>query len=183
MKVKDSIKAPVIRFQDKLTSAGSWMILRLPKTASSKLPSRGLVMVEGKFNGAGFKTALEPDGKGSHWFKIDDSIPKVGGLKIGSKVTVEIRPVKEWPEPKIPADLKKALAESPQAYKTWKDITPMARWDWIRWIRSTKNADTRKRRIEVTFSKFRSGKRRPCCFNRTECTIPDVSNKGILIEN
>lgn len=142
MKVKDSIKAPVIRFQDKLTSAGSWMILRLPKTASSKLPSRGLVMVEGKFNGAGFKTALEPDGKGSHWFKIDDSIPKVGGLKIGSKVTVEIRPVKEWPEPKIPADLKKALAESPQAYKTWKDITPMARWDWIRWIRSTKNMNS-----------------------------------------
>jgi hypothetical protein len=34
------------------------MILRLPDAASSKLPSRGMSMVEGTFNGYAFQTPL-----------------------------------------------------------------------------------------------------------------------------
>ena len=32
----------------------------------------------------------------------------------------------------------------------WKAITPMARWEWVRWVNATVNRDTRKRRVEVT---------------------------------
>ncbi len=164
-----------ISFEATLSQVNSWTILKLPKTASVKLPSRGLTMVKGTINGTPFQHPLEPDGKGSHWLKVTKGQP-------GDTVKVEMEPIKEWPEPEVPEDLHKALKATPEAYKTWMDITPMARWDWIRWIRSTKNPETRKKRIEVTFSKFKNGKRRPCCFNRTECTIPDVSHKGILLE-
>lgn len=172
----------IIRFKDKLFKIGSWTLLRLPKSASAMLPSRGMTMVEGTINGFHFQAALEPDGKGSHWFELDKTLREAAKADEGDTVTLAIEPVKEWPEPKVPSDLKNALDATPQAHALWRNITPMARWDWIRWIGSTKNPETRKHRIEVTFSKFKDGKRRPCCFNRTICTIPEVSKNGVLLE-
>ena len=144
-------------------------------------------MVEGTINGFRFQAALEPDGKGSHWFKVDktmrEAIRKGAGLpaQAGDTVTLAIKPARDWPEPKVPEDLKTALADDPQANKIWKDITPQARWDWIRWIGSTKQPETRKKHIDVARSKLKKGMRRPCCFNRTLCTEPHVSKNGVLL--
>ncbi|MBI3622651.1 DUF1905 domain-containing protein [Candidatus Pacearchaeota archaeon] len=171
-----------IRFEAKLFKIGSWILLRLPKSVSAKLPSRGMIMVKGTINGFHFQAALEPDGKGSHWLRVDKNMLEAAGADAGDNVMLVIEPTKEWPEPKIPTDLKNALAAIPQAQKTWMDITPMARWEWIRWIRSTKQQETRKRRIETACSKLKARKRRPCCFNSSMCTEPDVSNNGVLIE-
>jgi len=171
-----------IRFEAKLSKIGTWTLLRLPKKASAKLPSRGMSMVAGTINDFRFQAALEPDGQGSHWFKLDDAMRKAVQADVGDTVTLAIEPVKEWTEPNVPADLKKALAASPQAQTIWREITPMARWDWIRWIGSTKNPETRRHRIEVALSKLNAGNRRPCCFNRTVCTDPYVSNNGVLLE-
>lgn len=171
-----------IRFEANIFKIGSWTILRLPKSASEKLPSRGMVMVEGTINNFSFRAALEPDGKGSHWLRVDKTMREAVHVDAGDTVTMAIEPSNDWPEPKIPLDLKNALAATTQAQSLWMDITPMARWDWIRWIGSTKNPKTRKHRIEVTLSKFKAGKRRPCCFNRTQCTVPDISKNGVLLE-
>jgi len=171
-----------IRFEAKLFKIGSWTLLRLPESASAKLPSRGMTMVEGTINGFRFQVALEPDGKGSHWFRVDKTMREEAFADAGDTVTLAIEPVREWSEPNVPADLKKALEASPQAYTLWMDITPIARWDWIRWIGSTKQAETRSRRIENALAMLKAGKRRPCCFNRTLCTEPSVSNNGVLLE-
>src|SRR5438034_466164 len=159
----------VLRFEAKLFTIGSWMLLRLPESASAKLPSRGMTMVEGTINGFPFQAALEPDGRGSHWFKVDKTMREAAHADAGDIVTLTIEPVKEWPEPRIPEDLKTALEAVPQVHALWILITPMARWDWIRWIGATKQPETRKRRIEVACSKLKKGERRPCCFNRTLC--------------
>jgi len=173
----------MISFKVKITKIGEAEIIILPKNISTKLPSRGMVMVKGTINGEPFQTPLEPDGRGSHWFKLSESQIKSTKLKVGVSVSLSIEVVKDWPEPTIPTDLKKALDGNPKAYKTWQSITPVARWDWIRWINATKNPETRKIRIEKTFSKFNSGKRNPCCFNRSMCTDTTVSNNGILLSN
>ena len=60
-------------------------------------------------------------------------------------------------------------------------ITPMARWEWVRWVNATKNPDTRKRRVEVSISKMSHGKRRPCCFDLASCTDPELSKNGKLV--
>ena len=166
----------------KLSKIGSWMILGLPKITSTKLPSRGMVMVEGTINDFPLQTALEPDGRGSHWFRVDEALTKKAHIGVGDTVSLEIEPSEKWPEPNLSVDLKKALTADPEANKLWLEITPMARWDWIRWIRGTKNTDTFKKRVRVALSKLKNGDRRPCCFNRTQCTEPDVSNNGVLIE-
>jgi hypothetical protein len=140
-----------------------------------------MAMVEGTINDVPFQAALEPDGEGSHWFTVNKAVRDAAQAEQGDTVTLAIEPAREWPEPTVPADLKSALAAIPQAQRLWKDITPMARWDWIRWIRSTKQSETRHRRVEVACSKLKAGARRPCCFNRNLCTEPAVSNNGVLL--
>jgi hypothetical protein len=173
---------PGIRFHAKLTALGSQTILRLPEAASRKLPSRGMSMVEGTFNGHPFQAPLEPDGMGSHWFRVSKTMLKTARAEAGDSVSVVVAPMAVWPEPKVPADLADALASDPQVRSLWMDITPVARWDWIRWIGSTRNPDTRRIRIEKTLSKLRSGKRAACCFNRSQCTDPSMSRNGVLLE-
>jgi hypothetical protein len=139
-------------------------------------------MVEGTFNSRAFQAPLEPDGIGSHWFRVSNTMLRASGAQVGDSVSVEVEPMALWPEPKMPADLAEAFASDPEARRLWMDITPLARWDWIRWIGSTKQPETRKRRIETALSKLKAGDRRPCCFNRTVCTEPYVSNNGVLLE-
>jgi hypothetical protein len=173
---------PQIHFESKPTSIGPWTIFILPQSASSRLPSRGQVMVKGAVNGFKFQTALEPDGKGSHWFRVSKQMQKTASLNVGQNANLTIESTKEWPEPKVPKDLNTALKSDPQMQSLWMDVTPMARWEWIRWVGSTNQAETRKRRIEATQSKLLSGWRRPCCFNRNMCCVPDVSKNGVLLE-
>lgn len=174
-----------VRFSTKLYTIGTQTILLLPREASDQLPTRGQNMVRGTLNGQPFETSLEPDGNWCHWFSPDAGLLKAANAQAGDTVTVEITevlPTKAWPEPDVPADLQKALREHPKAYELWQRITPMARWEWIRWSRSTNSAETRQRRIAVSCSKLEAGERRPCCWNRNLCTDPAVSKNGVLLE-
>lgn len=173
----------------------SWTFLTLPKEASAKLPSRGQTTVEGTLNGLAFRATLEPDGQGGHWLKVGRKMREAAALdaagraplgdrsairaakrqplrqgrvlQAGDVVTLEIAPVAEEPEPTVPADLRKALAAAPKVREAWSDITPIARRDWIHWIVSAKQAETRARRIRNACSMLAAGKRRPCCFDRS----------------
>jgi uncharacterized protein YdeI (YjbR/CyaY-like superfamily) len=67
----------------------------------------------------------------------------------------------------VPADLRKALIKAPRARAVWSDITPIARRDWIHWIVSAKQRETRARRISNACAMLAGGKRRVCCFDRS----------------
>ena len=165
--------ASKIRFRAKLlrpaatAKAGTWTFLTLPKDASAKLPSRGMTAIEGTINGFPFRATLEPDGQKSHWLKVDRKLRAAAGAEAGDDVTLEIAPAAEEPEPKVPADLRKALAAAPKARALWSEITPVARRDWIQWITSGKRAETRALRIDKACSMLAAGKRRICCFDRS----------------
>jgi len=126
-----------------------------------------MVSVEGTFNDLDFYTTLQPDGKGGHWLKVSKKLRLDSGVSVGDSVKVKIAPMAEEPEPTVPTDFKKALAAAPEAKVVWKDITPLARRDWIQWITSGKKAETRVLRIEKACDMLANGKRRPCCFDRT----------------
>ena len=172
-----------IRFDATLTAVGTSTVLRLPETASKNLPSRGQVAVRGTINGVEFQTVLEPDGHSGHWMRVDDTLQHAAGISAGEDATLDIEVTKDWPEPSVPQDLATALAAAPRKIQNlWNEITPMARWEWVRWVKATKNPDTRRRRVDVSISKMNSGKRRPCCFNLSACTDPDLSKNGRLLE-
>jgi hypothetical protein len=175
--------APIIRFDATLYTIDRSTILRLPERASGKLPSRGQVAVQGTISGHAFQAVLEPDGYLGHWMRIDRKLQQTAALSAGDTATLEIESLKDWPEPNVPKDLETALVAAPQKIQDlWKGITPMARWEWVRWVKATENPDTRKRRVAVSISKMKSGKRRPCCFNLAACTDPNLSKNGRLNE-
>lgn len=159
-------------------------LVRLPDEASRQLPSRGQVAVEGTVEGQGFETVLEPDGRRGHWMRLDPALGDAAGVGAGDTVSITVRVRGEWPEPAVPGDLADALATAPPRIRDiWADITPMARWEWVRWVQATRNPATRQRRVEVSISKMDHGKRRPCCFDLTACTDPELARSGKLIES
>ncbi len=162
-----------IRFKAKLlrpaeaAKGSSWTFLVLPGNASAKLPTRGMTTVEGTINGYPFRATLEPDGRKSHWLKVNKKMREAAGAEAGDVVSLEIMSVEKEPEPQVPADLRKALAAAPKARVLWSDITPVARRDWIHWITSAKQSETRARRVENACEMLAAGKRRVCCFDRS----------------
>jgi hypothetical protein len=163
-----------IRFKAKLLrpaeseKGDSWTFLILPKNTSAKLPSRSVTAIEGTINGFPFQAVLEPDGQKSHWLRVDRKLSEGAGAEAGDVVALEIAPATKDTEPEVPADLKKALSSAaPQTRKVWSDITPNARRDWIHWITSAKQSETRARRIKNACSMLAAGKRRVCCFDRS----------------
>lgn len=64
----------------------------------------------------------------------------------------------------LPADLRKALSGNATALAAWKDITPLARNEFICWVEDAKQQKTRERRIRRTQEELEEGMRRPCCW-------------------
>src|SRR5436305_11837806 len=75
------------------------------------------------------------------------------------------KPAGEESEATLPVDLRKALAAAPVAKAQWRNLTPIARRDFISWIDSAKQPETHTRRIERACSMLAAGKRRPCCYS------------------
>ncbi len=172
-----------VSFKTILYSLKDWTILPVPKNESLKLGSRGQISVMGKINGHEFRAVLEPDGRWSHWIRVTEDMKERANVQAGDTVNVELTNQAVWPEPNVPKDLKVALNTAPQKVKDkWHDITPMARWEWIRWMNATLSQETRAVRIEKTISKLNGTHRRPCCFNLAACTEPYVAKGGRLIE-
>jgi hypothetical protein len=130
--------------------AGPGILLALPGEASATLPSRGMVMVEGTINGTPFRAVLEPDGKGSHWFKVDGAVLESAGADAGDTVVMEIEPSKEWLEPRVPA-------------------LGLDTVDRLGQTVGNAQAAGRERLFQA-----QGGKRRPCCFDRSQCTLTDA---------
>ena len=169
-----------IRFAAKLTATKSanenaWSVLTLPKNASAEL--RGVTRVEGIINGYPFGMALESDGNGN-WLKVSEALREAAGAEDGEMVTVEITRADEEPETRVPKELSKALATVPRAKALWAEITPMARRDWILWIITGKQLETRQIRIEKACDMLASGKRRVCCFGGLNWLMKDHGAAG-----
>jgi hypothetical protein len=153
-------------------------VLPIPTEISREFPSRGLVMIKGKLDGVALTAPLEPNGQGSHFLLLSDDLVK-GNIKPDQSVKFEFSITQEWIEPDIPRDIKDQITEA-QLIEVWTGLTVKARWEWLRWIRSTRNPVTRNRRITVAVAKLQQGERRPCCFNSASCTLPEISKSGVL---
>lgn len=181
MTLTPTTETAMIRFAATVDTIDASTVIRLPAKASRLLPSRGQVAIRASINKHEFRTVVEPDGMKGHWMMIDSTLRQAAHVAAGDSVNVTVEPTRDWPEPDVPPDLAAALAAAPaEITDIWNDFTPMARWEWVRWVSATANPATRQRRVEVTISKIDNGKRRPCCFDLSACTDPAVAKNGKL---
>ncbi|MEO5723949.1 MAG: YdeI/OmpD-associated family protein [Ilumatobacteraceae bacterium] len=61
----------------------------------------------------------------------------------------------------LPEDLCEALLNNETALDAWRDITPLARNEFICWVEDAKRKPTRERRIRRTQEELVEGQRRP----------------------
>lgn len=64
-----------------------------------------------------------------------------------------------------PPELTQALTASPELAAAWDSLTPIGRRDFIAWIESAKQEETRLKRVAVACDKLARGERRPCCYS------------------
>jgi hypothetical protein len=147
--------------------AAQWSFLVVPSAASAKLATRNAVTIEGTLNGQKFRATLEPDGRKSHWLKVQNKLRMAAGAAVGDVVTLQIQRSARELEPRVPADLRKALAAAPKARAVWSEISTVARRDWVAWIVSARKPETRARRVATACDMLAGGKRRICCFDRS----------------
>src|SRR3546814_16493298 len=65
-------------------------------------------------------------------------------------------------------DLQAAVRSNPKILTLWENLTPLGRNEFICWVDDAKQAKTRQRRIERTCDELLEGKKRPCCWARSE---------------
>lgn len=138
-------------------------LLNVPKWISKKFPLRGQTPVEGTMNSQPFRAVLEPSTSGNHWLRVNKAMREGAGASAGDTVKLVI--LGHEPEPTLPTDLRVALTASHEAKTLWKDLTPISRRDWIRWVDSAKRSETRAQRITRAVEWLSSGKQHPCCMN------------------
>ena len=64
----------------------------------------------------------------------------------------------------VPKDMKTILTANAVLFDLWQGLTPLARNEWICWVESAKQTETRERRIRIMTENLLAGKRRPCCW-------------------
>lgn len=160
---------------------GNHLIVRIPVEISQLLTSRGFVIAKVTTQNNSMALPLEPDGHGSHWFECS-LLLSTDELNIPNEaIEFELDTDVVWFPPEVPADFLKAL-EKNELIDTWETITVKAKWEWIRWVRSTLQTKTREGRINAACDKLAKGMKRPCCFDQSRCTVPELSKNGRLIE-
>lgn len=142
-----------------------WAFIVLPAPISAELPRRGRLTVRGHIGKQPVQVLLEPDGRKSHWIRIDGELFDTLQTQIGKQVSVTLEPVEEEPAPELPADFQAALRASPDATATWQATTNVAKVDWIHWMTSAKQARTREKRVAEAIDKLSGGQKRVCCFD------------------
>lgn len=84
----------------------------------------------------------------------------------------------------LPSDLAKALNDK-GVIPTWESLTPIGRNEFICWIESAKQEQTRVKRITRAINELQEGKKRPCCWagciHRTD-KKPGPWQQAVLIE-
>lgn len=170
-----------ISFTGKIRQIKTTLLLPIPLEHSTAFSTRGMLMIEGRLENTSLHCPIEPDGKGSHWLKIDSSILHRLKLKAGDMVYTEIWESEKWYAPALPDDIYSALSEN-DLLGIWETLTHRAKWEWLRWINATANLSTRTKRIAIAIEKLYNGDKRPCCFNSRMCSDVSVSKAGVLKE-
>jgi len=166
-------KARLFRHPNTAKPGGSaTLLLDVPAVISKKAHSSGMTTIEGTINGHPFRATLEPNTSADHWLPVNKAMRQGADADVGD--TVQLAILEPEREPIMPSDLRVALTASDKAKTLWKDLAPIGRTDWLRWVVSARQPETRARRIRRTVEQLSEGKRRPCCVNIYEFMMSHI---------
>jgi hypothetical protein len=97
--------------------------------------------------GAPFRATLVPAGDGRHRVFLNGEVRAAAGLKLGNRVSVEVRVDRGPREVPIPPDLAEALREQ-GVREAWEAMPPGKREHILSWVEAAVHETTRRKRID-----------------------------------
>jgi Bacteriocin-protection, YdeI or OmpD-Associated/Domain of unknown function (DUF1905) len=101
-------------------------------------------------NGQEARVTLVPAGGGRYRMQLNAALRKAAGADAGDEVSVTLRLDRESREPTVPADLRAALKENPEARTVFEKLTTGHRRHIVDWFDAARGVDTRIRRLGFT---------------------------------
>ena len=88
-------------------------------------------------------------------------------LQYGTQYDFNITLLSEQPDAIVPEDVSRAIVQNVSSKSSWDSISNLARIDWVHWIESAKQAQTRELRIQQLCQQLAQGKTSICCFDHS----------------
>jgi hypothetical protein len=121
---------------------------------------RGQVKVKAIFdNAVEYRGSLAKMGMPCHILGITKEIRYLLGKTFGDEITVELEKDIEERVVIVPGDIADILNTHPKAKKFYESLSYTDQKEYIRWIETTQNPETRARRIGIFVDKLKVGKR------------------------
>jgi Domain of unknown function (DUF1905)/Bacteriocin-protection, YdeI or OmpD-Associated len=137
---------------------GTWTYLNIPGEISAIFSSKGQVKVKGTINEYPFRSTALPRGDGTHYLVVGKEIRERIQSNQGDTVRVVLELDKDERLVEVPVELKRALANHPQAAEAFEEMTFSHKKEWVNWIFSAKKAETRQNRIEKAIIQIVQGR-------------------------
>jgi hypothetical protein len=123
---------------------------RVRSTEKSETRRTKYIPVVATVNGQEARVTLAPAGGGRYRMQLNTALRKAARADAGDEVSVRLRLDRESREPTVPADLRAALKENPEARKVFEKLSTGHRRHIVDWFDSARGMDTRIRRLGFT---------------------------------
>ncbi len=137
---------------------GTWTFLTVPLEVSSTFGSKGQVRVKGTINGYPYRSTALPMGDGTHYLVVGKEIRDSIHATQGDNVQVILELDTEVRQVEVPLELQQAFNSQPGAGQAFEKMSYSHQKEWINWIVSAKQAETRLRRAKKAVLSIALGK-------------------------
>lgn len=146
----------------KIPGKGGWTYADLPQVARDKNAPFGWVKVKGTIDGFEIKKYhLMPYGNGKLFLPVRAEIRKKIKKQAGDYVHVVLYP--DYEPIEIPEEMLLCLQDEPQALKFLNSLKEGERQNYIKWIYSAKQEETRIERLAATINRLLKGLKMTDC--------------------
>lgn len=150
------MKKPIVNQEfllKRIPGKGGWTYADLPQVAQNKNAPFGWVKVKGTIDGIEIsKYHLMPYGEGKLFLPVKAEIRKKIKKQAGDYVHVTLYLDNEPLE--TPKEMLLCLKDEPQAYRFFKSLSDGEKQNYIKWIYSAKQEETKVQRMAETISRL-----------------------------
>lgn len=136
--------------------------VEFPFDVEAEFGTRGQVKVKATIDGrVEYRGSLATMGHRCHILGLTQQIRKDLGKQPGDVVHIVLRQDTEPRTVEVPSDLQEVLARDSAVQAFFASLSYTSQKEYVRWIESAKQEETRKRRLERAFSLLKERRRHP----------------------
>jgi len=136
------------------------VFVAVPFSVEEHYGTKEELLVQTAIEGFPFQGELLPIGDGYHGLSIPREVRRAVGKTLGDVLHVALRKDTSERVVTLPEDLAAGLNENEAAFKFFKTLTKLEQRSYVRYLKGSKNADMRGKRLTETLYRLSIGRKR-----------------------